>query len=461
MLNNLTGLNLTQDASKFYLRRQIENVNFEKSCSTPANDIGLCLFVSGPDGKIDAEGPQIRLTNIRLKNNQIFIGGYAVDKQSAPDKIYYNSDDSNNFNPLETDDDLKIINGLEFEPVNSVKEENNSRIKKFYFSIPYSSDCYNIQKNIVIKATDKFDNPSYIYIKFIICGKDQYSHIVYMSSSALSSLEKHDYGSHKILYFKDIQRGIKVRVARRFDNMKNIAKRTFGFKKYAVKQVLIYDPTKKEVFTFKDYRGTLGEENVFTFPVPAKFPEKLEDIKKYKKYDVRYYNEILDSWMVHEFGDYTVREIYCPRQQDKIRWLSEGIGNYLRYLYLKKYFPTEAEKYYKFILKSCEKCEFYLGVKDNLIINLLEKKSFGYHEYLCSDAFVLDIVEKYGDGIFRELFTRLNECPEKERIEAKIRELLSELLSKASGKNVDVTAMLENFSVKEAKNIVTEFLNKQ
>lgn len=362
-------------------------------------------FKIAQNDKKDTRGPAIRLTKIEAKDGKIHIEGYTTDSQSRIKSVTYRE------------------NSGEKKEVAPVDGKFDSNSEQFAFEFPLTDK----NGNLFLQITDEFDNVSELKIVLTPVRNNEIFYVTYMSPPALD-IKDDNFDNFTVYSTPDTDPLAAKKTKEKLTALKNIADEYLGMKNYAQIPVLIYNPQNPDRATFNQYRGTI-ENNIFTFPLPVKSPA-----------DFTNSNYTIDDWIPHELGDHTVRNYFANYKSNfnSPRWLSEGIGDLLKFLYQKKFYPQVAN--------ACaygSRVKLSDAVNTNYNINLIDGQWDSKH-YLCSAAFVAEIVQRHGTGAFKKLFAELDKYPKEERSQ----DLAIQLLSEITGE--DIRAIITNYSTDKA-----------
>lgn len=364
-------------------------------------------------------GPAIRLAEVTFGGNRIHLKGRVFDARSGISGVSYV------FTPSRDPYEEYLGKPYTFLPASDGKYDSSS--ETFSFELPSKNG------NVTLKASDTNNNSSYLRLALLVNGKNR-MHVVYMSDSAMG-LEKTEFANFKLYSSPSVPAAASAKVKEKLLNLKGLADEHFGFKAYDPQSIVLYSSDPEDFNTFGNFRGVL-EDRIFSFPVKA------GDLS-----EVSAYNSTIDDWIPHELGDHTTRA-YSPGGGDKIRWLAEGLGDYLVYLYLGRYFPDL--KTQPFITR----IELYARRSPvDKKVNLLDGK-WGAEYYLCSAAFFLDTASRRGTGVFKELFSRLNGYPENLLNESAAREILGKITGE------DITTAVTVASTSKAIDVIQREVNR-
>jgi hypothetical protein len=362
-------------------------------------------------------GPVIRIKKVKSEGGVVYVEGYTSHPDSNIKNISYALSDLWDIN--------KVPPG-KFTFLNPSDIDSSGNIKKIFISFPESPK--DIQ--LFIKVNDKEGNISnarlYLYVR-----NKKLNYLVYLSKSALGFNFKKSENFH-IYYSYNVDISSVSEVENKVINFKKIAKVDFGIKYYDDFLILLYNPLKDSVATFQYFRG-FPEDELLTFSVKAQTID-----------DVRNYNYNLDNSMPHEFGDHCTRNYFANGFNNT--WISEGIGDLLTYIYLKKYYPEKSMERYKMRIDN-----FINSKSDIKKINLIDNPDRGYDYLLSSAAFVGDIYYDREMTVFKKLYEKLNSLPKGEIKDEQVIKILGDLLGK------DIIPLLSNFSTEEAINILKKF----
>lgn len=360
-----------------------------------------------PEPQGAADGPLMRLAEVSFNGNKIAIKGRAFSGRSGIAGIYHAF--------TATKDPYENYRAETYTFMPASDGEYDSSSETFSLKLPCKGG------NLTLKAVDSSNNASYLRLSLLVNRKST-MHVVYLSASAMG-LEKTEFENFKLYSSPAVPMAARVKVKEKLLNLRGLADAYFAFKTYDPQAIVLYTSEAEDFNTFSNFRGVL-EDGIFSFPVKA------DDLS-----EVSEYNSTIDDWIPHELGDHTTRS-YSPTGGDKIRWLSEGLGDYLGFIYLNRYFPDlKAQPF-------VGRVELYADDPPKKV-NLLDGK-WGAEYYLCSTAFFLNTASRHGTEAFKKLFTRLNDYPKDLLNESAARKILGEITGE------DITAALTGASTGKA-----------
>lgn len=364
-------------------------------------------------GQEDNKGPVIRFTRIEAAGEEIIVEGYTVDNKSNITFIGHTQG--------------QLPDYKEIDPLDGLYDEME---EEFSFSVPKPKEWKD--EEFYVKITDEFHNVSYGKISmYVRDGGEYFGYLTYLSESALDYEYKDYEDIFRIYYSPDTAPEIVDEVLNKMSDLKSLADKEFGMKYYDEIHILIFNPLEVEKATFNDYRGII-ENDIFTFPVPT---SSLSELKEW--------SWVLDNWISHELGDHSTRHYFSNEWE--CRWLSEGMGDLLNYLFVKEIYPEEARKIYK------ARIDIFRENCDNIKTVNLICGDWGHEYYLCSVAFAADIYKKHGTEIFKKVYEEYNKYPRESLSNEEALKIFSEVVG------YDVVPVLENYSTEEAIEILEEF----
>lgn len=380
----------------------------------------LLLSVAAASAAADALGPKMRLTKVEVNAKTCLIEGYAHDAESDIRSIGRNVS-RRTAEPY----------GLKYENVEAVDGKLDSRREAFSVRVrlPLELSSPRLRTHVVtLKAEDSSGNASYLRVDSYAGYDHGFHYLTYLSADALRA-GKTSFDNFVIHHTAGVSRSALKRVRKKLRRLRKVAEKNFGFKVYDPQHLLLYGSSAEETATFGEYRGII-EQGVFTFPIDASIPSRLSS-----------FHGTLDTWMPHELGDHSTRA-YTPAEN--IRWLAEGVGERLKYLYLRRYYPKMAKA------RAVSRVSIHRDHSGRMrTVDMLDGK-WGPAYYLCSAGLVADIAKRRGDKTFKKLFSRLNGYPKNALTGKRVREVLSDLLGE------DVTPRVRGCSTEAAAKTLEE-----
>ncbi|MFC1679065.1 hypothetical protein ACFL2T_02515 [Elusimicrobiota bacterium] len=376
----------------------------------------LAALMFAPMGTVwaDRTGPLLRLTRVEIDGDRCVLEGYARDADSSIRDVSFSV---SRYEGKDLGPDSRAAVPLD-GAFDSATETFSVAV-----STPLSRGSPVMSGYIItLRASDASGDASYMQIRGLAGYDGSFDYLTYLSASALGA-KKTEFANFTLYHTPDVPKRAVAKVREKLMVLRKEAERYFGFKEYDHQSIMLYGAGKDAGPTFGNYRGVI-EEGVFSFPL------RVTDVS-----EVSGFHRVLDSWMPHELGDHSTRK-YAPGENN--RWLSEGVGDYLRNIHVEANFPGRGKD------QALIRVELFEGNPRQVEkVDLLDGDWSGAH-YLCSAAFVVRIVGAHGVEVFKELFSGLNGVSSGELSDARARAGLSELTGE------DVTSQLRDCSTKEA-----------